>query len=119
MNEREFDKVLSDLRRTPVPPCPTGFENGVLRRVRAERAQSLTGGTWADVVSLALRPRMAAAMIAFAASFGAVTTAVASQVAAPVEKRPDTLGLEMISNPHVLECHHVNHGSRRGHAHQR
>ncbi len=119
MKEHEFDEVLRNLRSTRVPACPAGFENGVLRRVRAERAQAPAGSVWSELAALALRPRMAAAMIAFAASFGAVTTAVATHVAAPVEKLSDTLGLEMIGNPHVLECHQVDHAPRPGHSRHR
>lgn len=119
MNERQLDEVLRGIRRSPTPPCPAGFEDGVLRRVRTERTESLAPNAWSEIMALALRPRMAAALIAFTASLGAVTTAVASQVAPPVEKRSDSLGLEVLGNPHLLECHHIDHRPRAGHARHR
>ncbi len=96
--------LFQDLKQHHVPHCPNNLEDVVLRRIRHENVEKpLQGSGWNGTVAHFFQPRMAAIMLVFVSSTAAVTTAVASQWAAPVEVKADTLGLEAIGKPITLE----------------
>lgn len=107
MNNGELDQLFREARAEPLPECPIGLRDEVLRRVRRERAGAgEPDAFWAEVFRLAFRPQVAAGLLALTVALGVMTTAVASQ-STPVQMRADDpLGFESISNPHLLECYH-------------
>ena len=108
MNKNQLDLEITRIRGMTLPTCPAHLENTVIRLVGEEQRTAAKPAFWGELAALVYQPRMATAIFAFSIALGAVTTTVASQVAAPVEKRPASIGLEALANPHALECHHVD-----------
>ncbi|MCC5789931.1 MAG: hypothetical protein JJT75_09865 [Opitutales bacterium] len=110
MKEKSLDHHLAQLRQSHLPSCPDTVIASVLRRIREKEGDSSNDGvlSLAHLTRLALRPGIAAALLATVLSLGVITTSVASQATFLTEKPKDTIGLEIIANPHTLECHHVH-----------
>ena len=105
MNMDDLDRIVRDLRAERLPECPGNLRDGILRRVRAGR-EDPAEVFWAGLFRLALRPQIAAGLLVMTVALGVMTTAVASQATQPAAKPGPTLGFEVISNPHLLECYH-------------
>ena len=106
MNEDDFDRIVRDLRAERLPECPGNLRDTILRRVRGERSADASDLFWVDLFRLAFRPQIAAGLLAMTMALGVMTTAVASQAAAPQTKAGASLGFDVIANPYLLECYH-------------
>ena len=105
MKEDDLNRIVRDLRAERLPECPGNLRESILRRVRAPR-EDPADLYWAGLLRLALRPQIAAGLLAMTVALGIMTTAVASQAAQPAAKPGNALGFEVITNPHLLECYH-------------
>ncbi len=110
----QIEEGVSRLRGERLPTCPLWLEGEVMDRIHR-----LGGHAWREVVTLAVRPVMAAGLLALAVMLGALTTAVAGHVGGVSVAEADPLGFGIIKNPHVLECLECYHKSpgqaSRGH----
>ncbi len=105
MKMDDFDRIVRDLRAERIPECPGNLRDGILRRVRAGR-EDAPDTFWTGLLRLALRPQIAAGLLAMTVALGVMTTAVASQATQPPVRAGNALGFDVIANPYLLECYH-------------
>lgn len=98
MNDPTKDLVLR-LRQERLPTCPAWLEGEVIGRIHR-----LGGNAWREVIGVAVRPAMAAGLLALAVTLSALTTAVASHVGGGEMAEADPLGFGVIKNVPALEC---------------
>lgn len=106
MNEREFDRRVSELRESPVPSCPGSFESNVLRRIR--QAQGEETGVWDWLWSRMPRPAFAAAtfMVMLASSVATSAIAMNAQRGDDAVVARSALGFDVFRGPISLPTDH-------------
>lgn len=105
MKRDKFESIIDQLKSVEVPSCPDDFDALVIRRIRVTEADHASG-IGHDWIRLITQPRIAFGLLTMGVALGAGTTAVASQMTVPPTKSGDPMCFGIITQAHVLECHH-------------
>ncbi len=103
MNNTEFNRLVDDLRESPLPPCPGNLEDNVLRRIRLSREQEMSLAEW--LLGWLGKPVFIAASLALVSIASFATVSLITRSPLPMDPVA-ALDFSVITEPITLPTDH-------------